>query len=612
MNDSIRNIAIIAHVDHGKTTLVDAMLKQSGVFRDNEVVDERFMDSNDLERERGITILSKNLSIRHKDMKINIVDTPGHADFGGEVERILKMVDSVLLLVDAFEGPMPQTRFVLKKSLDLGLKPIVVINKIDRSGARPHQVVDMVFDLFCELNANDEQLDFPVIYTSARDGYAVSEPEDEPADLKPLFSVIREHVQPVEGDIKAPFKMLISSVDYDDYIGRTATGKVFSGRVTSGETITLVKPGGRTVSGRVSKLLGFEGVKKVELPFADAGDIVTLAGFEEAGIGETFTSGGCLEALPYVAIDEPTISMNFMVNTSPMAGKEGKYVTSRQISERLFKELRTNLSLRVERTENPDSFKVSGRGELHLSILIENMRREGFELAVSKPEVICREIDGKLCEPMEYLVIDVPELYQGTVIEKLGTRKAEMVSMQSVGGANRLEYVIPARGLIGFRSEFLTDTRGTGIMNHTFHEYAPHKGPIPGRKNGSLIAMEKGETAAYALFNLQERGVLFVGPGVYVYQGMIIGQSSRENDMVVNPGKGKKLTNMRAAGSDDAIRLTPPLTLSLEQAMEYIDDDELVELTPASIRLRKKVLDANDRKKVDRIQKKSSGAGLSA
>jgi GTP-binding protein len=608
----IRNIAIIAHVDHGKTTLVDAMLKQSGVFRDNEVVDERFMDSNDLERERGITILSKNLSIRHKDMKINIVDTPGHADFGGEVERILKMVDSVLLLVDAFEGPMPQTRFVLKKSLDLGLKPIVVINKIDRSGARPHQVVDMVFDLFCELNANDEQLDFPVIYTSARDGYAVSEPEDEPADLKPLFSVIREHVQPVEGDIKAPFKMLISSVDYDDYIGRTATGKVFSGRVTSGETITLVKPGGRTVSGRVSKLLGFEGVKKVELPFADAGDIVTLAGFEEAGIGETFTSGGCLEALPYVAIDEPTISMNFMVNTSPMAGKEGKYVTSRQISERLFKELRTNLSLRVERTENPDSFKVSGRGELHLSILIENMRREGFELAVSKPEVICREIDGKLCEPMEYLVIDVPELYQGTVIEKLGTRKAEMVSMQSVGGANRLEYVIPARGLIGFRSEFLTDTRGTGIMNHTFHEYAPHKGPIPGRKNGSLIAMEKGETAAYALFNLQERGVLFVGPGVYVYQGMIIGQSSRENDMVVNPGKGKKLTNMRAAGSDDAIRLTPPLTLSLEQAMEYIDDDELVELTPASIRLRKKVLDANDRKKVDRIQKKSSGAGLSA
>ncbi|UCF89575.1 MAG: translational GTPase TypA [bacterium] len=607
MNTTIRNIAIIAHVDHGKTTLVDAMLKQSGVFRENEVVDERFMDSNDLERERGITILSKNLSIRRQGMKINIVDTPGHADFGGEVERILKMVDSVLLLVDAFEGPMPQTRFVLKKSLDLGLRPIVVINKIDRSGARPHKVVDMVFDLFCDLNAGDEQLDFPVVYASARDGYAKRELEDDSADLEPLFAVIRDHVPPHEGDPDAPFKMLISSIDYDDYIGRTATGKVFSGRVRAGDHITLIRPGGPQVPGRVSKLLGFEGVKQVELPVAEAGDIVTIAGFEEAGIGGTFTSGDCLEALPYVAIDEPTISMNFMVNSSPMAGQEGRYLTSRQIYERLMRELRTNLSLRVERTGNPDSFKVSGRGELHLSILIENMRREGYELAVSKPEVICREMDGRLAEPMEYLVIDVPELYQGTVIEKLGARRAEMVSMQPMGGINRLEYIIPARGLIGFRSEFLTDTRGTGIMNHTFHEYGPHKGPIPGRKNGSLIAMEKAETVAYALFNLQERGTLFVGPGVDVYEGMIIGQNSRENDLVVNPGKGKKLTNMRASGSDDAIRLTPPQTLSLEQAMEYIDDDELVELTPFSIRLRKKVLDANDRKKVDRIQKKSSG-----
>ncbi len=606
MKETIRNIAIIAHVDHGKTTLVDAMLKQSGVFREHEVVNDRIMDSHDLERERGITILSKNLSIRHQGMKINIVDTPGHADFGGEVERILKMVDSVLLLVDAFEGPMPQTRFVLKKSLDLGMRPIVVINKIDRSGARPNQVVDMVFDLFCELNASDEQLDFPVVYSSARDGYAKYELEDQSTDLEPLFSTIRDHVPPYEGDLEAPFRMLVAHIDYDDYIGRTATGKIFSGRVNTGDSVALVKQNGRVVTGKVSKLLGFEGVKQVELAGSGAGDIVTLAGFDEVGIGETFASTECPESIPYVSIDEPTMAMNFMVNSSPLAGKEGKFVTSRQIFERLSRELRTNISLRVEKTQSPDSFKVSGRGELHLSILIENMRREGYELAVSKPEAIYREIDGKLCEPMEYLLVEVPEDFQGTVIEKLGMRKAEMVSMQPMDGINRLEYVIPARGLIGFRSEFLTDTRGTGLMTHTFHEYAPHKGPIPGRKNGSLIAMEKGETAAYALFNLQERGVLFVGPRVKVYEGMIIGRNSKENDLVVNPGKGKKLSNMRAAGSDDHIRLTPPQTLSLEQAMEYIDDDELVELTPTSIRLRKKVLDSNDRKKLDRIHKKSA------
>ncbi len=606
MKETIRNIAIIAHVDHGKTTLVDAMLKQSGVFQEHEVLNERIMDSYDLERERGITILSKNLSIRHQGMKINIVDTPGHADFGGEVERILKMVDSVLLLVDSFEGPMPQTRFVLKKSLDLGMRPIVVINKIDRPGARPNQVVDMVFDLFCELNASDEQLDFPVVYSSARDGYAKCELEDQSSDLEPLFAVIREHVPPFDGDLDAPFRMLVANIDYDDYIGRTATGKVFSGRVKTGDNIALVKQDGRVVTGRVSKLLGFEGVKQVELTSSGAGDIVTLAGFEDVGIGETFTSTEFPEALPYVSIDEPTMAMNFMVNSSPMAGTEGRYVTSRQIAERLSRELRTNVSLRVEQTDSPDTFKVSGRGELHLSILIENMRREGYELAVSKPEVILREIDGRLCEPMEYLLVEVPEEYKGTVIEKLGARKAEMVSIQQTDGVNRLEYVIPARGLIGFRSEFLSDTRGTGIMTHTFHEYAPHKGPIPGRKNGSLIAMEKGETAAYALFNLQERGVLFVGPRVQVYEGMIIGQNSKERDLVVNPGKGKKLTNMRASGSDDAIRLTPAQNLSLEQAMEYIDDDELLELTPTSIRLRKKVLDGNERKKYDRIHKKSS------
>ncbi len=600
MIENIRNIAIIAHVDHGKTTLVDAMLVQSGVFREHQVITERVMDSNDLEKERGITILSKNLAVQRGDLKINIVDTPGHADFGGEVERILKMVDSVLLLVDAFDGPMPQTRFVLKKSLDLGIKPIVVINKIDRPGARPEAVVDMVFDLFCELTANEQQLDFPIVYASAKFGIAKAALEDESTTLDPLFDMIRKRVDPPAGDPAAPFQMLISSIDYNKFIGRTATGKIANGTIYAGDHVARIDRDGKVTNGRITKLLGYQGLQQVEIGEASAGDIITIAGFEELGISETLADVENPQALPYVAIDEPTLSMNFIVNNSPFAGREGKWVTSRNIRERLMKELRTNVSLRVEDTASTDTFKVSGRGELHLSILIENMRREGFELSVSKPEVIYREIDGEKCEPIEYLAIDVPEEYQGTVIEKLGRRKAEMTSMQTMEGTNRVEFQIPARGLIGFRTEFMTDTRGTGVMNHSFHSYAPYKGPIEGRKNGVLIAMEAGETVAYSLFNLQDRGILFVGPGVQVYEGMIIGQHSRENDLVVNSCRGKKLTNVRASGSDDAVRIIPPRNLSLEQALEYIDDDELVEITPKSIRLRKRYLDANERKRFEK------------
>ncbi len=603
MSEKIRNIAIIAHVDHGKTTLVDAMLIQSGVFRENQAITERVMDSSDLEKERGITILSKNLSVQHGDLKINIVDTPGHADFGGEVERILKMVDSVLLLVDAFDGPMPQTRFVLKKSLDIGLKPIVVINKIDRPGARPEAVVDMVFDLFCELNANEDQLDFPIVYASAKNGIAKNDLEDESDNLEPLFRMIRRRVDPPQVDVDAPFQLLVTHIAYNKFIGRIATGKIFNGRVKSGETVAWIDKEGSVKNGRITKLLGYQGLQQIEIEEALAGDIVTIAGFEELGIGETLACAETPQALPYMAIDEPTLSMNFMVSNSPFAGREGKLVTSRNIRERLMTELRTNVSLRVEETDSTDNFKVSGRGELHLSILIENMRREGFEMSVSKPEVIFREIDGQRCEPMEYLSIDVPEEYQGTVIEKLGTRKAEMVSMQPFNGTNRIEFIIPARGLIGFRTEFLTETRGTGLMNHTFHEYAPYKGPITGRKNGVLISMDAGKSVAYSLFNLQDRGTLFIGPGIEVYEGMIIGQHSKENDLVINACKGKKLTNVRASGSDEAVRLTPATILSLEQALEYIDDDELVEVTPKSIRLRKKYLDANERKKRERKQK---------
>jgi GTP-binding protein len=597
MQEKIRNIAIIAHVDHGKTTLVDALLKQSGVFRNNEAITERVMDSNDLEKERGITILAKNLSIRHDGYKINIVDTPGHADFGGEVERVLKMVDSVLLLVDALDGPMPQTRFVLKKSLDLGLRPIVVINKIDRPGARPSEVVDMVFDLFCELQANDEQLDFAIVYTSAKIGYAKLDIADESDSMEPLFQKIISNVSPPEGDSAAPLQMLVTNIDYNDYIGRIATGKIFNGKVSAGETVALVKRNGEIKKGRISKLIGYEGLQQVEISEAMTGDIVTIAGFDEVGIGETIAGAENPIPLPYVSIDEPTISMNFIVNNSPFAGREGKLVTSRNIKERLDRELRTNVSLRIEETDNPDTFLISGRGELHLSILIENMRREGFEMAVSKPEVILRDIDGQKQEPIEYLVVDVPTEHQGTIIEKMGPRKGEMVAMHQLGDVIRVEFLIPARGLIGLRGEILTETRGTGIMTHTFHGYAPYKGEIPGRKNGVLIAMEQGETTAYSLDALQPRGVLFIGPGTEVYGGMIIGQHAKDNDLDVNPCKGKKLTNVRASGSDDAIKLTPPRVLTLEQALEFIDDDELVEVTPTSIRLRKKELDPTKRKR---------------
>jgi len=600
MQERIRNIAIIAHVDHGKTTLVDAMLKHAGVYRANETITERVMDSNDLEKERGITILAKNLSIHHGPYKINIVDTPGHADFGGEVERVLKMVDSVLLLVDALDGPMPQTRFVLKKSLDLNLKPIVVINKIDRPGSRSDEVLNMVFDLFCELDASDDQLDFPVVYTSAKLGYAKLDINIESTNLEPLFAVIEANVRPPKGDINAPFQMLIANIDYNDYIGRMATGRIFNGKVRAGETVAMIKQDGTVTKGRITKLLGYEGLKQIDLEEAGTGDIVTVAGFEEVSIGETLASAETPIAVPYVSIDEPTLSMNFIVNTSPFAGREGKWVTSRNIRERLTKELRTNVSLRVDDTESPDTFMVSGRGELHLSILIENMRREGFELAVSKPEVIVRVKDGVKMEPMEYLVVDVASEFQGAIIEKMGPRKGEMVAMAPMGEMVRLEFIIPARGLIGLRGEVLTDTRGTATMTHTFHEYAPYKGDIPGRKNGALMAMDHGETTAYSLDALQPRGSLFVGAGVEVYGGMIIGQSNKDSDLDINPCKGKKLTNVRASGTDDAIKLTPPKLMTLEQALEFIEDDELVEVTPLSIRLRKKELDPTRRKRANK------------
>ncbi len=600
MQERIRNIAIIAHVDHGKTTLVDAMLKHAGVFRDNEAITERIMDSNELEKERGITILAKNLSIRHGSYKINIVETPGHADFGGEVERILKMVDSVLLLVDAMDGPMPQTRFVLKKSLELGLKPIVVINKVDRPGARPSEVLDMVFDLFCELNAADEQLDFPVVYTSAKLGYAMLDINAKATTMEALFAVVESNVRPPRGNPQAPFQMLIANIDYNDYLGRMATGRIFNGRVKSGEAVTRIKRDGSIVKGRITKLLGYEGLKQVEIEEAGAGDIVTVAGFDEVSIGETLANAETPVAVPYVSIDEPTLAMNFIVNTSPFAGRDGKWVTSRNILERLTKELRTNVSLRVEDTDSPDTFKVSGRGELHLSILIENMRREGFELAVSKPEVIYRIEDGQKMEPMEYLVVDVASEFQGAIIEKMGPRKGEIITMTPKGDTVRMEFVIPARGLVGLRGEVLTDTRGTAVMTHTFHGYASYKGEIPGRKNGVLVAMEHGITTAYSLDALQPRGILFVGPGVEVYRGMIIGQHSKDNDLDVNPCKGKKLTNMRAAGSDDTVKLTPPRLFTLEQALEFIAEDELVEVTPKSLRLRKKESDPTKRKRAAR------------
>ena len=587
----LRNVAIIAHVDHGKTTLVDQLLRQSGVFRSNEKVEERVMDSNDLERERGITILSKNTAVRYKDTKINIVDTPGHADFGGEVERILMMVDGVLLLVDAFEGCMPQTRFVLKKALGLGKKPIVVVNKIDRPGARPMEVVDEVLDLFIELGANEDQLDFPVIYASGRDGYATDDLKVPGKDMRPLFEAILKNIPAPTGDLHGPTQVLFSNIDYDDYVGRIGVGRVERGEVHDGENVVLCHRDGTTQNVRVTKLYQFEGLKRVEVEEAHLGDLVAVSGITDLNIGETICSPDCIEPLPFVKIDEPTVSMMFMVNNSPFAGREGKYVTSRNLRDRLMKEIETNVALRVEETDSPDTFKVSGRGELHLYILIEEMRRQGYEFQVSSPTVIYKTINGKKCEPIELLMIEVPDNYVGAVMEKLGSRKAEIVNMGTRDtGMSHLEFKIPARGLMGYRQEFLTDTNGNGIMNNVFDSYEPYKGEIQTRNQGSLIAHEAGTTTGYGLWYAQDRGRLFIGTSVEVYEGMIVGVSPKSDDIVVNVCKKKHVTNTRASGSDESLKLTPASIMSLEQCLEFIKDDELVEVTPKSIRMRKMIL----------------------
>ncbi len=596
--ENLRNVAIIAHVDHGKTTLVDELLKQSGTFRENEQVQERVMDSNDLERERGITILSKNTAVHYKNTKINIVDTPGHADFGGEVERILTMVDGVLLLVDAFEGCMPQTRFVLKKALNLKKKVLVVVNKIDRPGARPSEVIDEVLDLFIELGADEDQIEFPVVYASAKDGYSSLDPDVREGDMRPLLDAILEHISAPDGDINGPLQILFSSLDYDDYIGRIGVGRVERGKILRGENVVLCKQDGKQENVKISRLYQFEGLKRVEVDSAMMGDIVCVSGIADLNIGETACDPECIEPLPFVKIDEPTISMNFIVNDSPFAGREGKFVTSRNLRDRLFKEVETNVSMRVEETDSTDTFKVSGRGELHLSILIETMRRQGYEFQVSRPEVIYKTINGQLCEPIELLIIEVPEQYVGSVIEKLGSRKGELENMGSRnGGATHLEFKIPARGLIGYRSEFMTDTNGNGIMNQLFAGYEPYKGDIQTRERGSIVVHETGTSTGYGLFNTQDRGRLFIGPGVEVYEGMIVGECSRNEDIVCNVCKKKQMTNTRAAGSDDALRLVPHSTLSLEQSMEFIKDDELLEVTPESLRLRKRVLSKEQRMK---------------
>ncbi|MCI6388627.1 MAG: translational GTPase TypA [Ruminococcus sp.] len=589
--EDIRNIAIIAHVDHGKTTLVDELLKQSGIFRQNEAVQDRVMDSNDLEKERGITILSKNTAIHYNGIKINIVDTPGHADFGGEVERILTMVDGVLLLVDAFEGCMPQTRFVLSKALALNKKVLVVINKIDRPGARPAEVIDEVLDLFIELGANDDQLEFPVVYASARDGYASLDPNVREGDMRPLFEEIIKEIEAPEGDVDAPLQCIFSSLDYDDYIGRIGVGRVKRGTVKVNDKVVLCKQDGTRENVKISRLYQFDGLKRVEVQSAAAGDIICVSGITDLNIGETICDPDNVEPLPFVKIDEPTLSMNFMVNDSPFAGQEGKFVTSRNLRDRLFKEVETNVSMRVEETDSTDCFKVSGRGELHLSILIETMRRQGYEFQVSRPQVITKYENGKLLEPIELLIIEVPEEYVGNVMQKIGSRRGELENMGTrEGGSTHLEFRIPARGLIGYRSEFLTDTNGNGIMNNLFAGYEEYKGEIQTRERGSIVVHEAGETSAYGLFNTQDRGRLFVGPGVPVYEGMIVGECSKNEDIVCNVCKNKHLTNTRASGSDDALRLVPHTVLSLEQSMEFIGDDELVEITPKSIRLRKKIL----------------------
>jgi GTP-binding protein len=596
----IRNICIIAHVDHGKTTLLDGILKETGAVTSKELR-ERIMDSNELEQERGITILAKNTSVKFKGTQINIVDTPGHADFGGEVERVLKMADCSLLLVDAFDGPMPQTRFVLGKSLQIGHKPILVVNKVDRDGSRPNQVVDMVFDLFHDLNATDEQMDFPIIFASAKQGWAVHDLKDSPGKtLEPLLDMVLKHVPPAKGDTSKPLQFQVTSIDYNEYVGRIAIGKIYDGTIKKNQDITLVRmKDGGTSNHRISRIYGFEGLRRHEIEFAGAGDIVALAGIPDLFIGDTICELGNPLPLPPISIDEPTVSMFFMVNNSPFVGKEGKLVTTRNIRERLEKELQINVAMRLEETEDKDRFKILGRGELHLSILIETMRREGYELQVSRPEVIFKtDANGNKTEPMESLVMDLPDQYTGSIIAELNRRKGEMTSMQAhSSGITRIEYNIPTRGLIGFRGFFLTETRGEGVLTSRFTEYGPYKGEIAGRKNGVLISMDSGETTAYALWKIQERGTLFIDPGTSVYPGMIIGENSRENDLEVNPVREKKLTNVRSSGADEAIRLVPPRRLSLEQSIEFIDDDELVEVTPQSIRLRKKILDPNLRKR---------------
>ncbi|WP_127009965.1 translational GTPase TypA [Veillonella sp. CHU110] len=602
IRENLRNVAIIAHVDHGKTTLVDALLKQSHIFRDNEKVAERVMDSNDLERERGITILSKNTAVMHNDVKINIVDTPGHADFGGEVERVLNMVDGVLLLVDSFEGPMPQTKYVLRKALEQGLKPIVVINKIDRPDQRVHEVEDEVLELFMELEADDDQLDFPVVYASARDGIAKASMEDDSTDMTALFDVLIKEIPAPEGDIDGPLQFMVTTLDYDDFVGKIAVGRIVRGRMKPNQQVVLMN-GESTRKGKIGRVYTYNGLNRVETDEAGMGDIIAFVGIDDINIGETVADAENPEALPTISIDEPTLSMMFSVNNSPFAGREGDYVTSRHLRDRLFKEVETNVSMRVEETDSPDSFKVSGRGELHLAVLIETMRREGYELQVGKPRVIFKEINGQKCEPLEHLTIDVPQEFMGAVMENLGVRKAELINMVELAGYLRMEFVVPARGLIGFRAQFLTATKGNGIMNHVFHGYAPYKGDIPGRTRGALVAFEDGETTPYGLNSVQDRGTLFLGANVPVYTGQVIGENARENDMDVNPNKKKHVTNMRSSSSDEAVRLTPPRIFSLEQALEWINDDELVEVTPENIRMRKAILDRSARAKAAKAAK---------
>ncbi|GAA7093940.1 translational GTPase TypA [Helicobacter pylori] len=594
---NIRNIAVIAHVDHGKTTLVDGLLSQSGTFNEREKVDERVMDSNDLERERGITILSKNTAIYYKDTKINIIDTPGHADFGGEVERVLKMVDGVLLLVDAQEGVMPQTKFVVKKALSFGICPIVVVNKIDKPAAEPDRVVDEVFDLFVAMGASDKQLDFPVVYAAARDGYAMKSLDDEKKNLEPLFETILEHVPSPSGSVDEPLQMQIFTLDYDNYVGKIGIARVFNGSVKKNESVLLMKSDGSKENGRITKLIGFLGLARTEIENAYAGDIVALAGFNAMDVGDSVVDPANPMPLDPMHLEEPTMSVYFAVNDSPLAGLEGKHVTANKLKDRLLKEMQTNIAMKCEEM-GEGKFKVSGRGELQITILAENLRREGFEFSISRPEVIIKEENGVKCEPFEHLVIDTPQDFSGAIIERLGKRKAEMKAMNPMSdGYTRLEFEIPARGLIGYRSEFLTDTKGEGVMNHSFLEFRPFSGSVESRKNGALISMENGEATAFSLFNIQERGALFINPQTKVYVGMVIGEHSRDNDLDVNPIKSKHLTNMRASGSDDAIKLTPPRTMVLERALEWIEEDEILEVTPLNLRIRKKILDPNMRKR---------------